>query len=355
VVVFGLVACGTPAAQSVARVDNVTLSRQELDARIDRIAQGQQAQGPGGPSRLDIEKQVVDLFVTQNLMLSVARQKGVAVSDSEIDTQIDQFRQQIAGSGAGNFDEVVQQQLGFAGGDSSEFRQFASFVIAQQKLAETLVTSDTIRQQVTDQVMAEASQQVKKGTVAHILITVPEGADAATDAAAKAKAEDVIARLDKGEDFGALAKELSEDPGSKDNGGVYENVKQGDFVPEFDKAMFEDLQPGETTKEPVKTQFGYHVIKLIDRSEGPAMTEEEAKQVIEQQIGQQLQQERGMALQQLLADERTKAKAEGRLEEPTYPEPTPLPQPPAQQQPEQPTAPADTQSQPPTTAPTPAS
>ena len=327
-----LVACGAPTVQSVARVDNVTLSRQELDARIDRIAKGQQAQAAAGgaPSRLDIEKRVVDLFVTQNLMLSVARQKGVAVSDKEVDDQIGQFRQQIAQSGAGTFDEVVQNQLGFAGGDSSEFRQFASFVIAQQKLAETLVTSDTVRTEVTQQVMAEANKTVKKATVAHILITVPQGADAAADAAAKAKAQQVIERLNKGEDFAALAKELSEDPGSKDNGGVYENITPGQFVPEFDKAMFEDLQPGETTKEPVKTQFGYHVIRLISRGEGPAMTEEQAKQAIEQQIAQQLQQDRGQALQKLLEDERAKAKTEGRLEEPTYPEPTPEPPPPAQ-------------------------
>ena len=91
-------------------------------------------------------------------------------------------------STAPTFDEVVQDQLGLPGGDSSEFRQFASFYVARQKIAETLVTTDTVRQQVTDQVMAEASKTVQKGTVAHILISVPQGADAATDAAALAKA-----------------------------------------------------------------------------------------------------------------------------------------------------------------------
>jgi parvulin-like peptidyl-prolyl isomerase len=327
-----LVACGSPAVQAVARVDNVTLTRQDLDQRITRIEQALQKQPAQGqaPSRLDIEKQLVsgpNGFIEQNLLLSLAKQKGVAVSDKEIDATIGQFRTQIAQSGGSqSFDEVVQGALGLPGGDSSEFRQFASFFVARQKLAETLVTTDTVRQQVTDQVMAEANKQVLKGTVAHILISVPQGADAATDTAAKTKAEQVIERLNKGEDFAALAKELSDDPGSKDKGGIYENVTQGQFVPEFDKVMFQDLKPGETTKTPVKTQFGYHIIKLISRSEGPAMTPEQAQQTIEQTIGQQLQQSRSTALQKLLDEERAKAKQEGRLVEPDYPEPTAAPQ-----------------------------
>jgi parvulin-like peptidyl-prolyl isomerase len=205
--------------------------------------------------------------------------------------------------------------------------------VARQKIADTLVTTDTVRQQVTDQVNAEANRQVMKATVAHILVDTED------------EAKQVIARLDKGEKFEDLAKELSKDPGSKDKGGVYEGVVQGQMVPEFDKATFQDLKPGETTKTPVKTQFGYHVIRLISRSEGPAMTAEEAKQQIEQQIPQALQQQRGQAFQKLLDDEHSKAKQEGRLVEPDYPEPTAAPaqQPPAQQPPiEEPTAPAPT-------------
>src|SRR5690349_21119467 len=336
-----LVACGSPAVDTVARVDNVVLSRKELDTRIDRLMVGFQKQPQQGaaPARIDVEKRIVSLFVDQNLVLALAKARGVQVSDQEIDKAVGQFRDSVAqsaaqsGGNAPTFDEVVQEQLGLPGGDSTEFRQFASFYVARQKIAATLVTTDTVRQQVTDQVMAEAKKPVQKGTVAHILISVPQGADAATDAAALAKAKDIIAQLDKGAKFEDLAKQYSEDPGSKDKGGVYENVTQGQFVPEFDKAMFQDLKPGETTKEPVKTQFGYHIIKLISRSEGPAMTDEQAKQQIESQIGQQLQQQRGQQFEKLLADEHAKAKQDGRLVEPDYPEPTAAPTQPAAPQP----------------------
>ena len=339
---LALVACGSPAVDTVARVDNVVLSRKELDVRIGRLEQGFQKQPQQGqaPSRIDIERRIVSLFVDQNLVLGLAKQRGVSVSDKEIDEAVGKFRDSVAQSGAQSgatapsFDEVVQNQLGLPGGDSSEFRQFASFFVARQKLSETLVTTDTVRQQVTDQVMVEASKPVQKGTVAHILISVPAGADATADAAALAKAKDITARLDKGEKFEDLAKQFSEDPGSKDKGGVYEDVPQGQFVPEFDKAMFQDLKPGETTKEPIKTQFGYHIIKLISRSEGPAMTEEQAKQQIETQISQQIQQLRGQEFEKLLSDEHAKAKQDGRLVEPVYPDPTAAPapaQPPAEQ------------------------
>lgn len=326
--VLALVACGSPAVQAVARYDNVILSRQDLDQRIDRIETALKKQeGAQVPSRLDIEKELVtgaNGFISQNLLLAVAKQRGVTVTDKEIDNTIGQFRTSVAqGANGQSFDEVVQGALGLPGGNSSEFRQFASFFVARQKLAETLVTTDTVRQQVTDQVMAEAGKQVMTANVAHILV------------ATEAEANAVIDRLNKGEKFEDLAKELSTDPGSKDNGGLYENVQQGQMVAEFDKATFEDLKPGETTKTPVKTQFGYHIIRLISRAEGPAMTPEQAQQAIEQGIGQQLQQSRGTALEKLLADERDKAKKDGRLIEPTYPEPTAAPA-----QPTEPAAPA---------------
>ncbi|MDQ5970337.1 MAG: Protein translocase subunit SecD, partial [Patescibacteria group bacterium] len=75
---------------------------------------------------------------------------------------------------------------------------------------------------------------------------------------------EVLQRALKKEDFAKLAKEFSEDPGSKDLGGDLGWVKAGDFVPEFDKAIFEDLKSGEISKQLVESQFGYHIIKKIE-------------------------------------------------------------------------------------------
>jgi parvulin-like peptidyl-prolyl isomerase len=77
----------------------------------------------------------------------------------------------------------------------------------------------------------------------------------------KKKAEDVLNRAKNGEDFAALAKEFSEDPGSKDKGGLYENVPEGQMVPEFEKAAL-SLEAGQVAPQLVESKFGYHIIKL---------------------------------------------------------------------------------------------
>lgn len=315
-----LVACGTPVAQSVARVDNVILTRQDLDQRIARIQKGLQAQATQGqqqappPSPLEIERALVGQFVQQNLTLNVARQRGVSIADKDVDAQIAQFSASIGQSGS-TLDEAVQGQLGLPGGDSSEFRQFVSSFVARQRLGETLVTTDTVRQQVTDQVMGEANKTVDQVRAAHILVKTED------------EAKQVLDRLAKGEQFDALAKELSQDTGSAPNGGDLGWASRGKFVAEFEKAIFDDLKPGELTKTAVKSQFGYHIIKVIERAQRPAMTPEQAQQTIEQSISQQLGTQRQQALQKLLDDERAKAKSEGRLVEPDYPTPTPAPAP----------------------------
>ncbi|MBI5467410.1 MAG: protein translocase subunit SecD [Candidatus Kerfeldbacteria bacterium] len=86
-----------------------------------------------------------------------------------------------------------------------------------------------------------------------------------SDADAKKKADEVQALAKRPRaDFTALAKQYSDDTGSKDNGGDLGWAQSGQFVAEFDKALFQDLHDGELTSAPVKTQFGYHIIKRIE-------------------------------------------------------------------------------------------
>jgi len=96
----------------------------------------------------------------------------------------------------------------------------------------------------------------------HILIKVAPGADAKTDAAAKAKAEDVLKQLKAGGSWTELAKKYSDDPGSKDSGGELGFAQRGRMVPEFDNAIFTQ-KIGDI--EIVKSQFGYHVVQVEDR------------------------------------------------------------------------------------------
>jgi len=86
-------------------------------------------------------------------------------------------------------------------------------------------------------------------------------------------AQGVLERAKQGEDFGALAKEFSEDTGSKDNGGDLGFAEKGMFVPEFEEALFSpDLRAGEIYPSLIETQFGWHIIKKIEqRGEGDSL------------------------------------------------------------------------------------
>jgi peptidyl-prolyl cis-trans isomerase D len=104
----------------------------------------------------------------------------------------------------------------------------------------------------------------KQARSRHVLIPVPAGADAKTDAAAKAKAEDVLKQLKAGGSWDEIAKKYSEDPGSKDKGGELGFANPKTMVPEFDQAIFNN-KIGDIAI--VKSQFGYHVVQVEERNE----------------------------------------------------------------------------------------
>jgi len=97
------------------------------------------------------------------------------------------------------------------------------------------------------------------GSFHHILVKVP-GGEKDPGLAAKKKAQGIIARLDKGEDFAKLARQLSDDASTRDSGGEYtpEQVKE---LPPALSAAFAALEPGKTTAQPVRTKDGFHVVR----------------------------------------------------------------------------------------------
>jgi peptidyl-prolyl cis-trans isomerase D len=119
----------------------------------------------------------------------------------------------------------------------------------------------------------------------HILLKT-EGKD---DAAVKARAEEILKQAKDGADFADLAKKNSEDVESAKNGGDLDYFGKGRMVPEFDQAVFA-MEPGQISNL-VKTQYGYHIIKLVDKK--PATTRTLAE--VRQQISDQLLYERAQA------------------------------------------------------------
>ena len=135
-----------------------------------------------------------------------------------------------------------------------------------------------------------APEQVR---ASHILLKT-EGQD---EAAVRAKAEALLAKARAGADFAQLATEFSEDEGSKDRGGDLDYFGRGRMVPEFEQVAF-SLEPG-AISDLVKTNFGFHIIKVVDKK--PASTRPFSE--VQTQIVEQLKWERAQAEAKKLADE----------------------------------------------------
>jgi peptidyl-prolyl cis-trans isomerase D len=147
----------------------------------------------------------------------------------------------------------------------------------------------------------QVDEQVR---VKHILIKVDQGADAKADAAAKAKAEGILKQIKAGGNFGELAKQNSDDPGSKDQGGELGFLKRGATVPEFDQAAF-TLPVGQPS-DLIKTKFGYHILQVEEKQTAHTRPVDEVKPTIVALLTRQKEGAQEQAYAQQLANEAQK-------------------------------------------------
>ncbi len=137
-----------------------------------------------------------------------------------------------------------------------------------QKKIQAAITPDTLKKRFEEESAKVKPQQ--EVSARHILVKTAEEAKA------------IVAELDGGKDFIELAKEKSTGP-SGPNGGDLGYFGPGRMVPEFEKAAFA-LEKGAYTKEPVKTQFGFHIIRIDDKRDQPKPTFEQSQQQIRQLV-----------------------------------------------------------------------
>jgi peptidyl-prolyl cis-trans isomerase D len=176
--------------------------------------------------------------------------------------------------------------------DEAEIKSYfdqhkAKFLIPDKRIVRYgLLDLNQIRQSTTltdDELKAVYQQEIQQYEVPnrvhaeHILFTTVGKTDAEVTEIKK-KAEDVLAQAKKGSNFEELAKKYSEDPGSKDKGGDLGWILQGQTVPEFEKAAF-SLNKGQIS-DLIKTQYGFHIIKVLDKETAHTKPFDEVKDLI---------------------------------------------------------------------------
>jgi peptidyl-prolyl cis-trans isomerase C len=154
-------------------------------------------------------------------------------------------------------------------GETVDFQRRLRFT--RHKLLAEARLQDEIKSAVTEAAMRGVYDEAVKGMntneeevrARHILIRVTDPKDEKASKEAENKIKALIERLKKGEDFAALANEFTEDPSGKQNGGDLDYFTKDQMVPEFSAVAFQ-LEKGQIS-EPVRTQFGWHVLKVEDK------------------------------------------------------------------------------------------
>lgn len=159
--------------------------------------------------------------------------------------------------------------------------------------AKSLATDIPVDEQTLRDLYAESKDQFgtpEQRRASHILVQVPQGGDDAARQAAREKAEEALRRLQQGEPFEEVAKEVSEDPGSAQQGGDLGFFGRGVMDPAFEEAAFSLEKVGDLS-EPVLSKFGYHIIQLTGIQRGEAPSFEEVREELAQKYRQQLAEE----------------------------------------------------------------
>lgn len=229
-------------------------------------------------------------MVDQALLLQLARREKIQVDKKELDDRIQQIEDQFASR------DEYRRQLRENGLTEAKLRE---------RLRDTLLIQNLRKEKskvaVTDQDLKAAYEEVR---ASHILIEAKGNEKDPSWQQAKTKADQILAEVRKGADFAQLARKHSADPGSRTRGGDIGFFKRdANLVPEFKEAAFA-LAVGQVSA-PVKTVYGYHLIKVTDRKEAAGDEFEKAKASLKEQVEAEKGQD---AFRKWLDAERAKAK-----------------------------------------------
>jgi peptidyl-prolyl cis-trans isomerase D len=161
-----------------------------------------------------------------------------------------------------------------------ERRRIQYVLVAAKAFAKAVPDADAEAYYTEHRAEFEKPKRVK---TAHILVRVPPTGGSETENKSKVKVEEAIRRAKAGEDFGKLAKEMSEDTATAPQGGDLGFVGKGEMVPLFEEAVFA-LKKGEISPQPVRTPFGYHAIKVSDVQDGGVQPFREAAAGIKEKL-----------------------------------------------------------------------
>jgi peptidyl-prolyl cis-trans isomerase C len=291
----------------VAVVNGEKISKADLEKNFgDALAaSGQNAATISSEQKMQGYRQILDGMIMEKLVDKQAA--AIQVDKAEVDAQLAKIKSQFPS------EDVFLGEMKKAGLSLDQFTANLTRSIRQTKWMQSQVQGkDTVTEDDAKKFYDANTKEFTNPDLvkaSHILFRTAPNATADQQKAAEAKAKAAIVRANKGEDFGKLAGELSEEPGAAQRGGDLGYFPKDKMVPEFATAAYAQ-KVGTVSATPVKTQFGYHVIKVTDKKPAGTASFDEAKA----QIMQFLQaQKRRQIFQGVMQELRQGAKIENNL------------------------------------------
>lgn len=256
-----------PLPDVVATVEGQDIKKEELEQALiaalgrqgipaEQMPAGQKAQG---------YKMLLNDLITEKLVTK--RAASVEVKEEDISAQFEQLRSRFPTP------EAFQEQLTKTGQTLEKVKEdIRSYLRQQNWVQDQVKDAPKASDADAEEFYTKNPDQFKKPEqvrASHILIAVPADANEAQVGEKKKAADAIAVRVKGGEAFDKLAAELSEDPSAKQNSGDLNFFSREQMVPEFSKAAFE-MKKGDIS-DPVKSQFGFHVIQVTDRKDAETM------------------------------------------------------------------------------------
>ncbi|WP_077036301.1 peptidylprolyl isomerase [Pelomonas sp. KK5] len=257
-----------PGDYIAAVVNQDIVAASEVVQRTEKARQEARARGEVIDSEA-LHKQALDALVDERVLVTYARENGNKIDDAELDRVV----ANVAAQNKLSMDQL-RARLKEDGMDFRRFRDNLRDQMMTERVREHEVQG---RIRITDgdidKYLDQRREALSAGgqlNIAQILVTVPENASAAVIAEKRAVAEKALARVQGGEDFAAVNKELSED-GNKAKGGEI-GLRPADRLPDVFVDAVKGLTTGQIAPQLLRSGAGYHVLKVIERSGTPSLT-----------------------------------------------------------------------------------
>ena len=295
-----------PLPDVVAVVEGKEIKKEELEQALATVLAGQGIPADQLPATQKAEgyKMLLNELVLEKLVSS--RAAAVEVKEEQVDARIEQIKSRFPSP------EAFEEQLKKAGQSIAKLREDVTASIRQQEWVESQVKdAPKATDKDAEEFFQKNPQQFEKPEqvrASHILLSLQKDAEESVVSEKRKAAEAIAARVKAGEAFDKLAAELSEDPSAKQNSGDLNFFTKEQMVPEFSQVAF-SMQKGDLS-EPVRSQFGFHIIQVTDRKDGEKMTLESVKPQLLIFLNRQ---QHDQQVQKLLQDVREKADVQVKL------------------------------------------